>query len=467
MWGLQPVFAAALILSSCGAPVGTGAKVVNLPDNTAPLETTGSPSVISPGFGQSLILAELEKRHQDIIFISKNSGNLNIFSMSDGSAFIYDETNETLVYKAAPLPKIDNKRSFLLTDNFGWRIGEQSVEQFKPKSSKESENSNLNVVSASFNTSAYRVAHISKETLVLISSNDMVILDSEDNKITAEAYAVKESSELSKSLSTAIAVGFGPKGEFLWLASKDKVRFFTRSGTGFSDNFTEKALNTGISESAPIEFISFEFDENKNTNGKIIFLAEGRLYVSGSSLPTSSLSWETDIRPIAEQRCVSCHGQQGVGGFSNADQAIAWTGVKRNSIVSRVYEQKTMPPSSTPAAAAMSEEERNKINIWLSGESNASNSRTPSGSPIASTSPTSQTPTPGLTWTNEVKQILGNRCSRCHTTYTTFDTVYTERARIIARMENGSMPQANSEEAKAMSQAEKDKVLGYLKSFPQ
>ena len=433
--------------------------------STQPVAVALSP--IAPSFGQSPILQGIQQNVSSINFISKYSTNQTIFSMFDGTAYLYDEILDTVNVIQSPIAPTAGVKYYLVGNAAGWSVSTDKIESFSPSTDASAEGQTLSVLSTNFNSAGYSVIHASAKSLILKSSTTISFLERIGDSLNREDLDTSLLPELNSLLLDIKSAGYAPDQTTFCFASSNKVLFFEKTSSGFKSNPSVASFYTGLPAGVSPSQISLSCDRDKKIVGKIIFVAGGKIYVSGLKAAAVPLSWEIDIRPIAEQYCLSCHGAQGAGGFSNADQSISWTGVKRESIIARVFSQKTMPPLGTEFAKTMSDEKRSKIRMWLtSGELPAS----PTSSPTATASATPTTgvtlPSPGPTWTNVVQPILQTRCSRCHTTYSTFESAYNDKAKIIQRIENGTMPQAGSAERSAFIQTEKDSILSYLKAFP-
>ncbi len=75
--------------------------------------------------------------------------------------------------------------------------------------------------------------------------------------------------------------------------------------------------------------------------------------------PTPVLSFEKDIKPIVQAKCLTCHGEYSTfGKWMNYDESFA----KKDKIMQRVVVDKTMP-----LGAPLSEEEINIFKEWING----------------------------------------------------------------------------------------------------
>lgn len=74
-----------------------------------------------------------------------------------------------------------------------------------------------------------------------------------------------------------------------------------------------------------------------------------------------TMSYATDIKPIIDAKCVTCH----TTGASQGDfqtHAVVKTKVDNGSFKNRVFTLKDMPPGGSPA---LTEEELSKIKCWM------------------------------------------------------------------------------------------------------
>jgi mono/diheme cytochrome c family protein len=433
---------------------------------------TGEPSdpathVLPPialQFARRDALAKLEPFAGDVVFVSKQGMNKALFSMSTGGAYLYDEPTEFVEYLPPVVQPPAGSKTIRLDGNTGWVVSSNKLDYFFP----DSANANvLRVLSATFNSSALTLLHTSSERLIFKSATGLrIVTPTSDGTLSVES--LEGIPELAAILPQALISGLGPQRAFLWVATSSKVLFFKNSQYGFLKTPQSAEFSFGLTGGTVLDKLSIEFDDKMKPIGRIVYILAGKINVSGYAPAAAALSWEVDIRPIAEQFCLACHGESGAGGFSKANESASWTGFKRDSIIARVFEQKSMPPTYTQASKDMTDAQRTKIRDWLSLGSGTTTTTTPTSgaTPVPSATPapmvTPTTPTPGATWTNVVQPIMAAQCTRCHTTYSDFPTVYSKRIAILQRVGNFSMPQSPS----SITVAERDAILNYLRGFP-
>lgn len=423
-------------------------------------------------FSRRDALSKLEPFAAEVVAISKKGTSKTLFSMASGGAYIYDETTEFVEYLQPVVKQAPGSKIIRLFDNINWAISANKLEYIYPSASTPD---SLRVVSVNFDNSALSLLHASAERLIFKSANGLQIV-TRTIKDVLSLESFKGIPELDELLPNALLAGFGPNNSFLWVASSSKVLFFKNSTSGFIKKPLSAELAFGLPSGTDLEKMVVEFDDTMQPLGKTIFARGGKFYVSGYTPAAAALSWDIDIRPIAEQYCVSCHGDGGAGGFSKANESASWTGIKRNSIIERVVTQKSMPPIDTVSAKSMTDIQRNKIKDWLSlgfdstsspTSASKSTSTTEAEAPsstISSAINASAIPTLGSTW-SEIEPIIMNRCGACHPTYPIYSTFYAERAKIKRRTENDSMPPRDSRRG-ALTTSEKDALLRYLSSLP-
>lgn len=468
------------LLLSCGFQVGDRIdKTITLPqralidvkNNDASQEHSSGDSKsggasIAIKLAQREALSGLETVLSELPFVAKAGPNKTIFSVTSGGAYTYDEVSEVVQFLPSPFGDSDviGKR-FLVAERVGWILTESTAKYFYSPSQVSS---TMRVLEVQLGLQKPALVHASPERLIL-KSDGLLILVSKLKDDQLQVETLQGIPELAKLLPDVIASGFGPKDTFLWVATSSRIAIFKKGSEGYQMEPQFIDLQMTLPPNAEIEALSIDFDSDMNLSGRVTVVGAGKIYVSGYESISELLSWETDIRPLAEEFCVSCHGANGSGGFSKADEPSSWTGVKRESIIARVVNDKSMPPTYTQAAEKMTDAQRAKIRDWLS----------PSSTPVKSTKkqssdskhdsqPTTMTPTiptPGAFWSNKVQPVLEQRCSSCHPNYKIFENVYLERNEIVQRIENSSMPPRESVQGQ-LTQAEKDAVLAYLKNFP-
>ena len=83
------------------------------------------------------------------------------------------------------------------------------------------------------------------------------------------------------------------------------------------------------------------------------------------SLPagcTSTIYYETDIKPIVNTYCVSCHTYGGIGPGNYSLYVDLKAAADNGKIHNRVFVLKDMPQTG---AAQLSQDELSKLNCWL------------------------------------------------------------------------------------------------------
>ncbi|NBW80307.1 hypothetical protein EBR21_01005 [bacterium] len=423
--------------------------------------TQGLPP-ISLQFARRDALAKLEPFAGDVVAVSKRGMNKTLFSMSSGGAYLYDEPTEYVEYLQPVVQPPVGSKIIRLDGNTGWVVSSNKLDYFYPDSANSTV---LRVLSVNFNSSALTLMHTSSERLIFKSATGLRIVTPTSNG-TLSVESLEGIPELAAILPQALISGFGPQRAFLWVATSSKVLFFKNSQFGFMKTPKIAELSFGLASGVVLQKLSLEFDDKMIPMGRVVYVLAGKINVSGYAPAAAALSWEVDIRPLAEQFCLACHGDNGAGGFSKANESASWTGLKRDSIIARVFEQKSMPPTYSQASKDMTDAQRKKIKDWLSLGSGTTTTPTSGATPVPSVTSTpvvtATIPTPGPTWTNVVQPIMAAHCTRCHTIYSDFPTVYSKRIAILERVGNFSMPQSPS----SITAAERDAILNYLRGFP-
>ena len=425
----------------------------NTPVTLAPIFST---------FGQSSILQGVEKKISQIMWISKSNGEVT-FSLSDATAYTYNEKNENLLFLPAPVEHVPETKTYLMGSSTGWRISADKVECFAPDPTSTRSDPKISVLTLAIKTSDYLPVHIRPEKMTLKGRAEFLFLTCSDAKMTTEKLDLVRMPALMEILPAVVLASFTPDRKFLWTATLQKVLFFGNKDTGF--DFIPSIIPLALTPFSGTSLLAMEFDNDKRPVGRIVHARDKQILLSGLASAGTQLTWETDIRPLSEQFCLSCHGMNGSGGWSNADQSTSWTGLKRDSIIARVHTQKSMPPPATEFAKNITDAQRTKILQWLAGGvSQADTGATDVASvPPAKSAPFATPPTPGPTWSSSIVPILVASCNGCHGgIFSTFDTTYKMKSEIITRVENGSMPPDNTK----ISADDRSKLLIYLKGLP-
>lgn len=456
-------FALTLSLLACGVKdVGPKEQVIvsseNIPKVSPTKEGTHQLPNIDYVYSQVAALSELEKIQSEIRFVSKSGESKFVFSLANGTAYVYDDATELVSYLPAVVTPSQGERVYLLEGNSGWVIHDNKITNFSPKSSDTVMASQIAQLSVDWAAQSLSPLFISPSQILLKGEGILVFVSKKDQS-ELQIEKISATDALAESLTPALSAGFTPDMAYLWITNASQALFFKRAtgGTGFEDKPFQAELISDLPKGAVVKNVAVDFDNNKNPVGRIILFADGKILVSGRTPLASNLSWEIDIRPISEQYCLNCHGVGGAGGFSKADEAASWTGIKRESIIARVAEQKSMPPPNSPAGMAMTSAQRDKIKNWLNSGSLSGNTGASSGSSGSGGTP----PTPGPTWTTVIQPLLSSKCVGCHSTYTTFSVVYETKTRIIQKLSDRTMPPSTV----TMTDTERSEIISYLNAL--
>ncbi len=469
-------FIIGIAISGCGKePKNAASKLEASPIPKLEKEPSPIPSEkklvsLSLSFGENDQTKIWNRFLQDTLFLSQaKSGKILIFQKSGAVWFVDAETGATEFQNASTETVETSAAKYTLPDRSRWEISADKISRTSvPESNGKFSISSYSIPQDNPNKGTLKPVFLNEDFLMLAGAKNIVLL--EDKSQAFEKIEIPYPRDDVSLHSKIIGAGISTDKKAFWIFAA-KTFFYGNIGkdaNGASTVTYNDPIELAFSGISGTEtFIAGVLEADGKAKNKLLLISSSGFYWSGIQ-SSINLTWDKDVRAISEQYCVSCHGPQGAGGFSKADEEASFKGTKRLSIIERVT-QKTMPPPTSPAGMAITEAQRRAILVWLQPELGKITPEDP-GDGNGAIIPTPVIPTPGPSWESKVQPILVNRCQTCHgAMYSNFSSVFSNRADIALRINSANasviMPKPGSAEATAMTTAERAEVSTFLNSF--
>jgi hypothetical protein len=253
------------------------------------------------------------------------------------------------------------------------------------------------------------------------------------------------------------------EGEF-WLATLARVYLISRAGESWSTQSTTWTLPTTLGEPKGLG-LRLQTPGRFAAQGSVLLWSDKGFFSTKDGSEEAALAFERDIRPLTDKYCVSCHGAASDTSWNEAHTAAGWQGAMRGRIA-LALEERRMPLPGSPAADAMTEEERVTLIAFARGTAlpSAEAEEVEEEAVVTSDPVEEAAPVEDTVWDSQVRSIMQARCVSCHAPWVNRETVLASGSPIVSRVSNATMPPSSSSEGQAMTQAERTALIDWVNS---